>query len=88
MSDKLAYIYACSVLEKLCLFCKHKRGIWPPLFFSSYGNPCKSHSPSTNTKRSDILLKKRTHNTFKSDDKCSPEKHKHWHEWLSSSGKR
>lgn len=26
------------------------------------------------------------HNTFKSDDKCSPpQKHKHWHEWLSSS---
>lgn len=57
MSNKLAYIYACSVLEKLWLFCKHKRCNWPPLFFPSYGNPCRSHSPSTNTRRSDILLK-------------------------------
>lgn len=31
---------------------------WPLLFFHSYGNPCRSQSPSTNTRRSDILLRR------------------------------
>lgn len=51
-----------------------------PAVFPGYGNPCRSQSPSTNTRRSDILLregkekreeKPRMYNSLKSDDKYS-----------------
>lgn len=67
MPNKLAYIYACDVFIKICFRdgSKKKRKerknlvIGPRCFFPGYGNPCRSQSPSTNTRRSDILLKKR-----------------------------
>lgn len=49
---------------------------WPLLIFHSYGNPCRSQSPSTSTRRSDILLrgkKKKTHK--KGKEKKKPDVH-------------
>ena len=64
----------------------------PPLFFPSYGNPCRSQSPSTNTRRSDILLRegKKAARTIvlKSDDKSSlsfEKENTSMNEWVSSS---
>lgn len=55
--DALIYIDACGAFITLGFSIFTNLLLGPRCFPPSYGNPCRSQSPSTNTRRSDILLR-------------------------------